>query len=105
MSIESFSAEPIPQNFSDSAAMKVREGQSQMVLTTKNGKIVDQSITQVHNSINLNLKVFVHPLENGNPFTFYGRPTSRQSEMQKGSSTLRISTSWARLTSGPKILM
>ena len=42
--------------------MKVREGQSQMVLTTKNGKIVDQSITQVHNSINLNLKVFVHPL-------------------------------------------
>ena len=44
--------QPIPQNFSDSAAMKVREGQSQMVLTTKNGKIVDQSITQVHNSIN-----------------------------------------------------
>ena len=42
--------------------MKVREGQSQMVLTTKNGKIVDQSITQVHNSINLNLKVFFHPL-------------------------------------------
>ena len=73
--------------------MKVREGQSQMVLTTKNGKIVDQSITQVHNSINLNLKVFVHPLENGNPFTFYGRHTSRQSEMQKGSSTLRISIS------------
>ena len=45
-------AEPIFHNFSDSAAMKVREGQSQMVLTTKNGKIVDQSITQVHNSIN-----------------------------------------------------
>ena len=61
--------QPIPQNFSDSAAMKVKEGQSQMVLTTKNGKIVDQSITQVHNSINNYLKVFFHPLENGNPFT------------------------------------
>jgi len=45
---------------SDSAAMKVREGQSQMVLTTKNGKIVDQSITQAYITSIRNAERFIY---------------------------------------------